>query len=214
MRVFSMAITAWRAKLVTIMCERPRVQRRQLLMGRDQGRTGLHDSRQYGRLARLDDAADELANCAGSAVGDEAQAVGTPPTPEGCRASRQFGELHYRSATGSPFWPRKCASLFPASPETPAPVRRASSRSPAAPPRSPSAVPAPRRASFPVPLGICVMRQRASWPSLRPNEACDRSFGSSRPCETTSVFMFLTVTSTTSFPPPTSCSDQVIFART
>ena len=28
------------------------------------------------------------------------------------------------------------------------------------------------------------------------------------------VFMFFTVTSTTSFPPPTSCSDQVIFART
>ncbi len=28
------------------------------------------------------------------------------------------------------------------------------------------------------------------------------------------VFMFLTVTSTTSFPPPISCSDQVIFART
>ena len=28
------------------------------------------------------------------------------------------------------------------------------------------------------------------------------------------VFIFLTVTSTTSFPPPTSCSDQVIFART
>jgi hypothetical protein len=28
------------------------------------------------------------------------------------------------------------------------------------------------------------------------------------------VFIFLTVTSTTSFPPPTSCSDEVIFART